>query len=140
MSKFAYTSPSANIIAFGEIEDGVAFEAESESGGVFKMSGAVLPSAILGTHPLSINGTVPVIEVQTLLNSVMEASKAAQWVNTYVATMSSTPKACVTKARCGLVNPNPRTLPPQDERYRQENPLFWFLYQVPRNNKKDFAS
>lgn len=75
---FAYTSPSANIIAFGEIEDGVAFEAESESGGVFKMS--VVPSAILGTRPLSINGTVLVIKVQTLLNSVMEASKAAQWV------------------------------------------------------------
>lgn len=80
MSKFAYTSPSAYIIAFGEIEDGVAFEAESESGGVFKKSGAVVPSAILGTRPLSINGTMLVIEVQTLLNSVMEASKVAQWV------------------------------------------------------------
>lgn len=75
MCKFSYTSPSANIIGFGEIEDRVAFKAESESVGVFKMLGAVLPSAILGTRSLSINGTVPVIQVQTLLNSVMEVGK-----------------------------------------------------------------
>lgn len=80
MSKFSYTSPSANIIGFGEIEEGVAFEAESESVGVFKMLGAGLPSAVPGTHSPSINGTVPVIEVQTLLNSATEASKATQWV------------------------------------------------------------